>query len=296
MSADIEGRRFRAWDQSSNATPDKQWVLIGRYNFIRLIRNPVAWILGVVSLVILGPIYIELGLFQELYPHYWTVASFTYTGTSITMLCGACIGILGAANFADDVRFNALLFYFSRPLRSNDYLWGKLMGLATIVFAFGTILAIFYALMLLDGEVYTGSQTSYQANLATGGQAAMLAFVGLAAFFAISLFSLGTISLVSLYTRRGWHALLAWTAGLMGWSIAAMFAFTPTSSNEANALLSPAGWTMLLSDFPVSRYYRDGGFGNLPVLMAFAIIIPALLGALALYLSMRRLKHMEGTV
>lgn len=296
MSTDIEGRRFRAWDQSSNATPDKQWILIGRYNFLRLVRNPVAWILGVVSLVTLTPIFFELGLFDEVYPHYWSVASITYTSTAVTMLCAACVGILGAANFADDVRFNALLFYFSRPLRSNDYLWGKLMGLATIVLGFGAILTLIFAMMLLDGQVYDGPEISYLSYLETGGEAVILAFTGIAAFFAISLFALGTISLVSLYTKRGWHALLAWSAGILGWSIAGMFAFTPKVGSEALGLLTPIGWTIILTDFPVNEYYENSNFGDLPLLMALSIIIPAMLGILALFLSMRRLKHMEGTV
>src|SRR6185295_12629918 len=40
---------------------------------------------------------------------------------------------VGCTNIADDLKVGAFQFYFSRTIRPRDYVWGKLLGIMTVV-------------------------------------------------------------------------------------------------------------------------------------------------------------------
>lgn len=293
----IEEQRFRAWDQSSQAKADKQWLLIAKYNAIRIIRSPLAWVLGGFSLLLLAPAFVTLNLFSQYTDKIFITYDFSDYGTMITLISVAAIAVLGSANFSDDVRFNSLLFYFSRPLRAPDYLWGKLMGLATIIASYGFILILSFAMVFIDGSPGVENENSYEAFVRNWGQAIWLASMAVFGFFAFNIYALGTISVLSLYAKRGWHALLGWVVLHLAWSFIWAILFSPFKEPSAAAsIFSPFGWFVANTLYPYQRLTEYETLGAIPVYQAMGAGIALVIGVSSLLFCLNRLKKMEGTV
>ncbi|MGB1697044.1 MAG: ABC transporter permease [Thermoplasmatota archaeon] len=302
MSADIEGRRFRAWDQNSMAEPARKWVLIAKYNYLRYLKNPIAYLVLIAILLGFFVGSAEMGLFDfnERPPR--DIAQYLPLMAVMTALvCGGVV-LLGAPSFSEDIRFNALLFYFSRPLRARDYLWGKLAFLISGSLGVG-VLAVggLSMVLLVTGVPYDqSSDYSYFADPDTTVDSALeflpYMLLAIAGFLSMTWFTIGTVTLASVYTKRAWHAMLGWVAIMFGWTMFAALVFGYEGSGKAEFLFSPGGWMSLVFDHPVNAMYESARTSfQLPLVIA-ALVLAAGLGTAALALSKRRIAQMEGTL
>lgn len=313
-AAFLESRRFRTWESDTYAEPANRWGVVLRYATLRALQT---WYLaGFLALVVVNTIISIIvfsydasnGTGADLY--YAALAVFSFAPALFLLLVGAPL-------LAEDVRFNAPLFYFSRPLRPADYLLGKCLHLFGVVVATGLVPLVLVSAMVLVLGVHDVSPTdSFSGDVRSPDEMRVARIHAVdtlpdalyAGFFttfggaACLFFLTSAMVLCSAYTRRAWHAAMAFVAILGSWSLLGAFA-TELMRGAWQHLVGPAGWMYLAVILPLKKHFTvtgqtgkgwgasgmQGAWGAIP--LAYVLLIGA--GAACLWFANRRIQRLE---
>lgn len=310
----LESRRFRTWEQDTHAEPANRWGVVLRYANLRMVRT---WYLaGLLALVAINTI-ISVTAFSYDALNGTTVDLYYAAMAVFSFAPGLFLLLVGAPMLAEDVRFNAPLFYFSRPLRSADYLLGKCMHLFGLVVATGLAPLMLVGVMVLvlgvhdvsPTEPWTGAtRTAEEMEVArihavdTYGDALYATVFTTLGVAAVLFFLTSAMVLCSAFTRRAWHAAMAFVAILGSWSLLGAFA-TELVRGAWENLFGPAGWMYLAVIMPLEKHFTvsgrtgegygaaglDGAWGAIP--LAYLLLIGA--GTACLWAASRRIQKLE---
>jgi len=308
MKTEVERRRFRTWERDSPDAAPQPWRIIAKYGFLRMSRTWYMQLAGVLTLVV--AVTTIAALAQSMTdggaPGYNDVL-----GISLSLLMPglAFLVLVGMPLLADDVRFNAHLFYFSRPLRPDDYLRGKATQIAATVGAAslvpmvavliaGTILGSINGVpTVLHGQPLSAAQRAqYSIDHIVGtGDWLFTGFVVLAGSALILAFLTAATLLASSYTRRGWHAGMAVVAAIGGFSLLGAIADFG-AKGAYRQLFGPMGWFDLVLHTPLAMHFKPEGAPS-PEGVNVAVPLAYLLLALGTFFAMsatyRRVRHVE---
>lgn len=310
----LESRRFRTWESDTYAQPANRWGVVLRYAVLRTLRT---WYLsGLLALVAINTV-VSIAVFSydasngtQVDLYYAALAAFSFAPALFLLLVGAPL-------LAEDVRFNAPLFYFSRPLRTADYLLGKCMHLFGIVVATGLVPLLLVSVMVVaigvqdvsptepwSGDARTPDEmrTARIHAVDTLPDALYAGFFTVVGGAACLFFLTSAMVLCSAYTRRAWHAAMAFVATLGSWSLLGAFA-TELLRGAWQNLAGPAGWMYLAVIVPLEKHFTVGGqtgqgwearglegaWGAIP--LAYLFLVGA--GALCLWAANRRIQRLE---
>lgn len=320
MSA-VDFRRFRTWDAQPAISGTPPWRILVRYGYVRLVSSwagrSLLILLALAAVLSVGGMSYGMAGGSGVDAQAWSGVMFVYLYPLAAILL-----MVAAPLFADDLRFNAPLFYFSKPVRAGDYFLGKVAYLASLVAA--AVLAPILILMVLAllvgvpvGEPplldyrYGFSDPADQARFTADWHATHIDSVGEWAAAAaatlpglivvVALFTSLAVA-CSVFTRRGWHAGMAFVALVGGTSLAGSV-FADSVRGAYGSLASPAGWADLILGMPLrlmfrptgplSRYEAEslqGAGGAIPLAYVLALATTAL----ALWLSHNRIARQEG--
>ncbi len=312
MRTEVETRRLRTWAHDEGHIPQRPWRIILKFGYLRMSRNGYLVSLGIIIAVV--ELLTIAGMARGIAsadsapgPGELTAAVFGLVAMGVVALV-----LIGAPLFADDLRFNAPLFYFSRPLRPDDYLRGKALQVASVILAVTILpLVIFIVLGLTLGSA-AGTPTGPAGIPLTASQLAdfheshVLGFaqwlyagaVLLAGVTVVMAFLLAVTLCASAYTRRGWHAGMAALAVIGGWGLIGASA-TLGAKGAYSMLFGPFGWMTLVLQQPMAVHFRDQSEA-LPLYLrghewAIPIAYLFLIGTtfLALGATVRRLRRVE---
>lgn len=310
QGAFLESRRFRVWEQEAQPDLQRRWRILLRYAVVRTTHT---WYLSVLlALAAIGTIitlvsfsYILLDGVQSPGVYLGAQAAFLWIPAVFLLLVGAPL-------IAEDVRFNAPLFYFSRPLRTVDYLMGKCVHIFGLVVATGLIpFAVFCLMVVLIGVHDVPVINSFndqprdpddiaqdrQLSIDTIPEALYASAVSLLGFTSVLFFVTSAMIFFSAMTRRAWHAAMAFVAVLGSWSILGAFMAELVRGAGQN-LFGPGGWMILVLLAPLEAFFKledsdpswlQGAGWAIP----FAHILLIGTGILALLLAQRRLRKLE---
>ncbi|MFO1533585.1 MAG: hypothetical protein ABR562_07845 [Thermoplasmatota archaeon] len=291
MRTEVEHRRFRTWESDASAAA-APWRIIAKYGFLRMSRTWYVQLLAVLTVVVAVTALASMAqsMSDGGAPGYREVV-----GTSVTLLIPgiAFLVLIGMPILAEDVRFNAHLFYFSRPLRPADYLRGKATQVAATV---GGASLVPMAALLVTGAILGSAagvpasihgrpvtdaeRDSYGLEHIVGlGDWLFTAVVILAGSFLILAFLTAATLLASSYTKRGWHAGMAVVAAVGGWSLLGAVADFGAKGAYRD-LFGPVGWFNLVLNTPLSLHFRPSGVSapegaQAAVPLAYVIMIAA---------------------
>ncbi len=299
MTAEVEHRRFRTWEADTERSPSASWLIIFRYGLARLVRT---WYLGfvLVATLILTVIFVGSALVKGSGGGFdggdlWAIAA------TFLLPAAFVVFLVGCPIFSEDMRFNAHLFYFSKPLRVRDYLAGKaalLGGTMLMVWFLPVLLAVLLIPMGGFPEVplqsrFSGEPTSelyrhdwrvhhvdsfvdwlYVLATLIPGTLVVLSF--------ITSFSL----MVSSLTRRAWHAAMGIVVPVGGLSLLGTM-FEGTIRNAFWVVTGPIQWMYGVLFLPIELRFDeqanpfDGAvmetykFGGAAVFMAYLLLLTA---------------------
>lgn len=279
MSAEVEFRRFRTWDSRSQAKAGRNWWLIVRsltqryarswYVYMVIVLGLFGAVLGLFLMNLEGPREIPVGVS----PHLVSEGPMAFIGIGM----GLFAMLVTAPSIAEDIRFNAQLFYFSKPMRVGDYMLGKngfnFLGLAIVGLVPMLVLSI-AALSIGPGseagirEALTAQGASPEeanefiarwkhTSVDTWAEALYVAGMPLLAVISVSIGLVGVTTAVSAFTRRAWHAAVGTVVLITGWSILGEVAATGVETAKYR-LYHPAGWLDAVTFLPFRNQFRDG--------------------------------------
>lgn len=260
----LERRRFRSWDGESEP-PARPWTILVRYGIVRMLRT--WWIATLLVLVLVYDIVI-VGVASYAFAD-GNAADYEFVLVGVSMLTMPAVLfllLLGSPSFAEDVRVNAPLFYFSRPLHRDQYVIGKTVTVGGLLAAITLVpMVVCILLMLLLGiplarqpsgpYVTAATLASWKAThidtFADGLYTSLTVLLG--TVLVLAFLTSGAL-LCSAYTKRGWHAGVAFVALLGGWSMLGSYAGSLVRSVYGE-LFSPAGWADLAVTVPQTIRY-----------------------------------------
>ncbi len=336
MSAEVESRRFRTWETGAQSNVVRSWWLLVRYQFNRYIRT---WY--VYMILILGIFGAVLGLF--LMSIFGGGFGDLPTGAEPDLIQEGPMAFIGIAmilfallvtapSIAEDLRFNAQLFYFSKPLRVRDYMLGKnmfnfigmaIVGLVPVLILSATVLvtgpgdeSAIRAALARDGaqaqdiEEFIGAWK--YSGVDTWADAFYLAFMPVAAVATLAIGLVGLTMMVSSFTRRAWHAAVGTVVIVMGWSVLGAVIADGIDSSRG-LLFYPLGWiqaTVFLPFqhrfppeycWPGGEYYERGYCGweqdrliDAGSTISSAHMLLVLVGIIGITIAWLRMKRAEG--
>ncbi len=309
----LESRRFRTWEGETGIVAARAWVILLRYGLQRMVRT---WYLSVALAVTAIYIVVVLGVFTYAGQSGYTKGDLD-AAIAMFLLPGAIyLFLVGTPLIAEDVRYNAPLFYFSRPLRVRHYFLGKGVQLAGVIALTSLLPIILFALMIPIVGLKDAPPTDWYgqaweprnlhdwkvSHLDTIGDWLYGSFVMIVGAISVLFFVVSTMIACSAHTRRAWHAGMAFVAILGSWTMLGVFA-TELVKGAAQNLFGPGGWVYLVLEMPLalqfSPYARpySGSPSSTYDGAGFAIVLAHLLllgvGAFALWLSDRRLSRLE---
>lgn len=269
----VESRRFRTWDESRDLEADHRVRLLIKAQFLRYRHNWPFWV--VFGLAVLGAIAAMMAPFGELdaigYVDGATIA-YGYFGAAAP-LAGIAIILFGSPTIAEDLRFNAPLFYFSRPVRVWDYVLAKvgfLLALLGIVIGMGLVTTLLGTLVTIrDADVPRRPWMSpeYHQELVLRAQEAGVTHVGDWLVLSLILVT-GTLSVafflstamiaVSSCTRRAWHAAVGFLVLIGTWGFLGIGLGFVMADNAWQLLWGPFGWIAATTFLPADAYFADG--------------------------------------
>ena len=189
----IDPIRYKPWSGERTGTLDR-FFIIAKTFFLQKLKSK--WIL---AFLILGIIlmYVFNIIFNALMPH----EALDAQTMSSQMSMGFVFSILLAAMvcsdaIAEDLRSNSFVLYFSRAIKTESYLAGKIGGAFMFLSLYSFIPPIIMALVLMG----TQSGTSYGSSLGVFGYTIIAGFVATFFFLPISLL------ISSLTTRKSYAA------------------------------------------------------------------------------------------
>ena len=314
----VDVRRFRTWDAEPQEGAHKPWRIVARYGYVRLTSS---W--AGLSLLILLAIFVVVAVGSSSYAmasgsglsyEAWgfTLISFGYPLAFILLLVGGPL-------FAEDLRFNAPLFYFSKPLRPAQYMAGKVAFLASLVAAAVVVPVLLMALLTLvvgvpasevperpsyfrqlDAAEYQEYVRNWKlTHIDTVADWVTATAVTLPAFLLFAGMLLAVMVACSLHTRRGWHAGTAFVALVGGLGMAGVV----LSDSGQTALAhtgGPFGWAYLMLVMPLEMAFSDTAnpydqvrLENAGTAIAIAYACVIAVTAVAAALSLRRIRTQE---
>jgi len=301
----VERTRLRTW-QGDVAPATASWRIVLRFALLSLLRKWYLTALAVGVLVmavsIVGVEAVSLTTPGE------TPGADNVMEMAVTMLVpgGLYLLLVGAPSFAEDLRFNAPLFYFSRPLTAWSYFKGKSLAVAGVVatvslvpivamLVVGTALGAVVPPTDRDGNALSGAALDqYRANHLAGlGDWLLVCMALLPAVLAVLTFLTSAMLVASAYTKRAWHAGMAAVAGLGAWGLLGASA-TFGLQGAWRDLFGPFGWMGLVLERPLSMQFsgRPAPEGSAPaVAIAYALLL--LTSYLACAAAARRIQRME---
>lgn len=324
MSAQLERRRFRTWEPETGARPDEAWRVVLKYGLLCNLRS---WYILLPLVLSLVAVVVSIGAASYgwadpidrdgvQYPEVLGLA------TMFFVLGGVFVFLVGTPLLSEDLRFNAHLFYFSKPLRVRHYLAGKAALLGAFLAAtvlLPVVLAILLAAVVggpgVQAPDFQGLYGSFDPSWPARAQhewetqtlrgAADWLYLGavlVCGTVAALAFLLAVTLAVSAFTRRAWHAAMGLVAILGGWGILGVVAMDLTGTAWQN-VFGPAGWFYLLLAMPLELRFGVAAnpatgirperydAGGPAVLCAYAIV--GTLTYLAGWLALRRLQRQE---
>lgn len=323
--ADVEMRRFRTWEQDTPHDPENAWRTVARYAVLRAFTNWPTMMLHVLALlfavVVIGSLSYGLR-FEGVYDGYaGAPADVVHVGLALFAVpAGAMLLWIGAPMFSEDLRFNAPLFYFAKPLRTRHYMQGKVLHLAATLAAVSYVPILLFLLVIpvlgfpdaptsyiwddtpLDPEelhfwevetISSFGEWTYVMGIVTFGAAVVLAW------------TTSVVSLVSTYTRRAWHAAMSVVALVGGWGMLGLVA-SDSFRNAYGNLTGPFGWLNAVLFLPLelefslaanpmpgdAAFYGERFAGAWPTFWLAHLILIATT-VLFLWLTLRRLRRLE---
>ncbi len=281
MSAEVESRRFRTWETGAQSNVVRSWWLLTRYQFNRYVRT---WY--VYMIIILGIFGAMLGLFMMSLmagdaggmplgarPDIIQEGPMAFIG--IAMILFALL--VTAPTIAEDLRFNAQLFFFSKPLRVRDYMLGKnafnfigmfIVGLIPVLILSATVLATgpgdeaaLRSFMVEEGGWDASDVDEFivewkYSGVDNWGDAFYLAFMPVAAVGSLAVGLVGLTMAVSSFTRRAWHAAVGTVVLVMGWSVLGAVVGDGIRSSRG-LLYYPMGWVRATVFLPFESRFPD---------------------------------------
>ena len=332
MTAEVESRRFRTWETASTTGSVVVWWLLVRYLVNRYIR---VWYVYMV--VILGVFGALLGVFllnvvageeQQIFgvrPDLIQEGPLAFIGIGMALFAL----LVTAPSIAEDVRFNAHLFYFSKPVRTWDYMLGKtafnffglaLVGIIPALILAGTVLSIgpwdesaILELLIEDGATPAEARAQMDEmrsdRVDTWADAWYLATMPLLATLSLSVGLVGLTMAFSAFTRRAWHAAVGVVIFIVGWSVLGGIASETIESAEWR-LYFPAGWMDAVTFLPISYRFRpycppeDGGrycdylneeFAHAASTIWLSHLFLVLIGVIGMMVTWARVKRLQGS-
>ncbi|MHB8634153.1 MAG: hypothetical protein ACYDBQ_09345 [Thermoplasmatota archaeon] len=323
MAATVDFRRFRTWDAEPALAPQPTWRILVRYGYLRLASGwagrSLLILLTLVAVVSVGGISYAFAGGAGVDAFGWVAAFAVYLYPLAAILL-----MVAAPLFAEDLRFNAPLFYFSKPLRASDYFLGKLAFLASLIGVAVVVPMVVLMLLALVVGVPAGTPPApgrpgyYQSpDPATVAQvqaewhashidsvtkwAAAVGATVPGMLLVIALFTALAVA-CSVYTQRGWHAGMAFVAIVGGTGLAGNV-LSNAVPGALGSLSNPIGWTYLLVDLPMrlmypppggSSFYEAQATRDAGLAIPLAFLFTAATTVLALWVSHRRLSREEG--
>jgi hypothetical protein len=317
----VDFRRFRTWDAEPSTVATPAWRIVARYEYVRLVSN---WS-GVALMILL----VVVGVLVVGFASYGFAQGTSISGAALGGLAmtgfyplAAILLLLGGPLLADDVRFNAPLFYFSKPLRVQDYFAGKVAFLASVV-GWGVLLPVLLVLLMAlvvgvptahppehyaDPAHFTAAESAAlvanwrASHVDTVGDWVAAASALVPGILVCAAFFVALAVAASAYTRRGWHAGMAFVAIVGGTAIAGGV-LADAIEGAAAHLWSPVGWSYLILGLPLDMMFHVGrplgevtrfrGAGT-AIPLAYVLMLAAT-GLLA-WASLRRLRRLEGSL
>lgn len=324
--SEVEFRRFRTWEKDTTGDPRNAWRIVAKYAVLRMTSNSIMRMLLVLALVFsvvtVGGLTFAA---QEGFDYADARGESVYAGTPWEMLMGMQflfllpVGVfllfVGAPMFSEDLRFNAPLLYFSKPLRTRQYLQGKLAHLAGTFAAFSLVpLSLFMLVVLTMGFPDPPAQYWYNDQPLTADQVAAWrsahitgfadwaygAFFVILANINILAWTTAVTGLLSAYTQRAWHAAMGLVALVGAWGILGLV-LMDSSNSVAGNLAGPFGWAYAIAVLPLQMrsgdlitFSDDAGYYDAawPTVWGAHLLFAATT-VLFLYLIQRRLRRLE---
>ncbi len=314
MRTEVETRRLRTWDHDATHIPQRPWRIILKFGYLRMSR---AWalvgigiVVAVIEILMLAVMARGIANVNDA-PTPEGVMAYVFTFIAFGVVA---LVLIGSPLFADDLRFNAPLFYFSRPLRPDDYLRGKAMQMASLLVVFTLLPTVVLVLLGLTLGSAGGSPTDYSGTALRGADLANFyashvagfsdwlytGFVLVVGAAVVMAFLTAIVLCASAYTRRGWHAGMAALAVIGGTGLIGASA-TLGAKGAYQLLFGPFGWIGLVLERPITIHFRfQGDWQNLPgtyngaqwaIPVAYVLLITAT--ALAFGATVRRLRRVE---
>ncbi len=283
MKATVEHRVFRTWEADVRANRVRAWMLLLGSLVNRYSR---AWY--VYMIMVLGIFGAMLGLFLSAQGSDFYAAGLQgipvgpdpgimQEGPIQFILLGMMLFtvIVAAPSIAEDVRFNAQLFYFSKPMRVSDYMLGKglfnALGLAVV----GIVPMAILSITVLgtgpgDAQGITDAMLLERASqedidsvldrwrhegVDSWSDAFYLALMPLAGIVSISVGLTGFTLALSSFTRRAWHAAVGVFLIIQGWSAVGAINASHIETSE-RLRYHPNGWSEAVLFLPNEQRFR----------------------------------------
>ncbi len=323
MSARVEARRFRTWEKDVYGNSEHSMRTIVKYGLIKILG---AWhirLLLVLALLFtigtLGAFSYELasggdprdgtGLDGEMFG---AAAMLAFVPTMAFLI------FIAAPLFAEDLRFNAPLFYFSKPVSGREYFWGKLGLLGLVLGATALAPLLLFILMALLGTILARPPTHpyswengaefnmrvqdwHNYNMDTFADWAYAVGTVLPAFLVMFVLLIVIFLVASSWTTRAWHAAIA------GLSILGVLSFLggtvmDSSRTAMGSAFGPIGWIELLIFVPLSRRFgyeplyswREDYYSTYPAAVVTSYVIMFGLIVAGWFALQWRIRRMEG--
>lgn len=323
MTGPVDFRRFRTWDDAPDQDGQPTWRILLRYGYVRLASSwpgrTLLILLAVGIVVLLGGASYGFASGTGVQADGWTASMVAGVAPLAAILL-----LVAAPLFADDLRFNAPLFYFSKPLRVRDYFAGKLAFLGSLVGAAVILPSLILLLLALLVGVPFGEPTGYCLRhlgneYCTPAQVAIerayweathidsvaewlaAAAVTIPGLLVLTAMFTSLAVLCSIYTQRGWHAGMAFVALVGGTSIAGGV-LADSVKGSLGHLASPTGWAYLMVGLPMNLMFRgtepmnryeEEAVRNFGLAIPLAYLLALATLGLALWLSYARLSRQE---
>lgn len=323
MSARVEARRFRTWEVDAHGDSEHSMRTIVKYGLIKILG---AWHIRLLLVLALLFTIGTLGAFSyEIasggHPQYGTGMDGELFAAAVMLAFLPTLAFLifvAAPLFAEDLRFNAPLFYFSKPVSGREYLWGKI-GLLVLVLA-ATVLVplLLFILMALVGTILAKPPTQsfnwestqefnlrvqewHLHNMDTFGDWAYAVGTVLPAFLVMFILLIVIFLTASAWTSRAWHAAIA------GLSVLGVLSFLggtvmDSSRTAMGSAFGPVGWVELLIFIPLSRRFdnepmyswREEYYATYPAAVVTSYILMFGLIVACWFAMQLRIRRMEG--
>lgn len=309
----VESRRFRTWDESRALEADHRVRLLIKAQFLRFQKNWVFWVVfGIGVIGAIGALMAPFGQAEDGWYVDGLEVAFGFFGGAAPLVGVAAI-LFGSATIAEDLRFNAPLFYFSRPVRVWDYVLAKVgFTFATLglLVGMGLVTTLLSTLLTITSE--PPQQAPWMSDLhyaqileqwsVSGvthvGDWLFLALVLVLGTFSVVLFLSTTVVAVSSFTKRAWHAavgfiVLVGATGFIGLGLGIVVA-----SNAYEMMWGPFGWFFGATILPLWAYFEPSEpmTRGAPVVAIFSHLFLIAWSLLAVRITYARVQRMEGAL